>query len=442
LDGISTIVSSEKIRTHIMADDPKLPFARGTILMAVDILSRKMTHAGFDRWLLELGLEGLSAGRDLGGLRARGNAVAKFALDYPEKETAEGLLVSEAIVRQAERELERSGHIEPGTIEDRFLEAVTRPDASNERASPDSALPGIRAFERRVVPSDVVRQIQRLFPGIQPGVRQRFFIAHSTHFRSILRMLDSIPGKLIVLPSSEFAELQTAAETMRNQIDWWQKHGDQACDSTPGSPGQDPVTLILSLLSKCSDDAPATQTLAAPKTAAPIADSELVSVERDKFVALEREMPRPRKFERRVFIVHGHDDGLRESVARFLERIGFEVIILHEQANKGRTLIEKFERHGDVGYVVVLLTPDDFGGKVGDTSTSRARQNVLLEWGYFIGRVGRERVCALMKGEVELPSDVVGIVWERFDELGHWQRKLAKELENAGFSIDWKTAMS
>jgi hypothetical protein len=145
------------------------------------------------------------------------------------------------------------------------------------------------------------------------------------------------------------------------------------------------------------------------------------------------ELKRPRK----VFIVHGHDDAPREAVARFLERIGFEVIILHERANRGKTIIEKFEANSDVGFVVVLLTPDDIGGPKAGPPVQRVRQNVILEWGYFIGRLGRERVCALKKGDLELPSDIIGIVWEAFDEHGAWKVKLAKELEAADFTIEW-----
>lgn len=115
-------------------------------------------------------------------------------------------------------------------------------------------------------------------------------------------------------------------------------------------------------------------------------------------------------FSSKVFIVHGHDDGARESVARFLERMGLEAIILHEQANQGRTIIEKVVAHSDVGFAVVLLTPDDEGCVKGGTPELRARQNVLLELGYFIGRLGRERVCALKSGELEIPSDFAGVV--------------------------------
>jgi Predicted nucleotide-binding protein containing TIR-like domain len=131
----------------------------------------------------------------------------------------------------------------------------------------------------------------------------------------------------------------------------------------------------------------------------------------------------------KVFVVHGHDGEMRETVARFIEKVGLAGIILHERPNKGRTIIEKFEANGDVGFVVVLLTPDDEGGKIGGAAQKRARQNVILEWGYFIGRLGRSRVCALKKGDVELPSDILGIVRETFDEHGAWKHKLAKELE-------------
>ncbi len=143
---------------------------------------------------------------------------------------------------------------------------------------------------------------------------------------------------------------------------------------------------------------------------------------------------------RRVFVVHGHDDAAREAVARFLERMGFEAIVLHERANRGGTIIEKFEANSDVGYAVVLLTPDDEGAKTGFTANPRARQNVIFEWGYFVGRLGREHVFALKKGNVELPSDIQGWVWEVLDEYGAWRQKLAKELEAAGFSIDWSKA--
>ena len=142
---------------------------------------------------------------------------------------------------------------------------------------------------------------------------------------------------------------------------------------------------------------------------------------------------------RKVFVVHGHDEGARESVARFLEKLGFKAIILHEQANQGRTIIEKIEANSDVSFAVVLLTGDDEGRKKGgDEMRSRARQNVILELGYFVGILGREHVCALKRGDVEIPSDFGGVVYEQFDDNGGWKAALGKELEAAGHSIDWK----
>jgi predicted nucleotide-binding protein len=146
----------------------------------------------------------------------------------------------------------------------------------------------------------------------------------------------------------------------------------------------------------------------------------------------------------KVFVVRGHDEGTRESVARFIGNLGLTPIILHEQASQGRTVVEKLERHGDVGYAVILLTPDDVGGKMGtspDDLLPRARQNVIMELGYFLGRLGRERVCALHRGELELPSDYMGVVYISFDSEGGWRLTLAKELKEAGFNVDMNRAL-
>lgn len=113
-----------------------------------------------------------------------------------------------------------------------------------------------------------------------------------------------------------------------------------------------------------------------------------------------------------VFLVHGRDEGAREKVARFLERLNLKPVVLHEQPNKGRTIIEKFEDYARVGFAVVLLTPDDIGKLKDDEGDfePRARQNVILELGCFIGQLGRERVCALVKKGVEWPSDYDGVL--------------------------------
>jgi len=150
-------------------------------------------------------------------------------------------------------------------------------------------------------------------------------------------------------------------------------------------------------------------------------------------------VPLQRADSRKVFVVHGHDAETKESTARFLERLGLEPIILHEQASAGRTIIEKFEMYSeDVAFAVVLLTPDDVGSTVDDPSNlrKRARQNVIMELGYFMGRLGRTRVCALYKGDVELPSDYQGVLYIEIDAAGAWKAKLAQEFVEAKMSID------
>jgi predicted nucleotide-binding protein len=144
---------------------------------------------------------------------------------------------------------------------------------------------------------------------------------------------------------------------------------------------------------------------------------------------------------RKIFIVHGHDNAPREAVARFLDRCGFISVILHEQANQGNTIIEKFEAHSDVGFAVVLLTPDDVGGPKSGPTSPRARQNVILELGYFIGRLGRSKVCAMKVGELELPSDIFGVVWTPFDGNEGWKASLARELQASGYPVDWNKVM-
>ncbi len=140
--------------------------------------------------------------------------------------------------------------------------------------------------------------------------------------------------------------------------------------------------------------------------------------------------------------MHGQDTGARDAVARFLDSVGFQSVILHEQANRGLTVIEKVEANSDVGFAVVLLTPDDMGNLKGGIPVPRPRQNVVLELGYFIGKLGRNKVCALKRGDMEIPSELAGIVWEVMDDNGAWKQALARELRAAGHVVDWNKVMN
>lgn len=143
-----------------------------------------------------------------------------------------------------------------------------------------------------------------------------------------------------------------------------------------------------------------------------------------------------------VFVIHGRDNEAKETVARFLTRLALTPVILHEQPNQGRTIIEKFERNAQVGFAVALLTPDDVGSLKNEEKNlkPRARENVVFELGYFLGRLGRERVCALTKGNVEPPSDYDGVAYISLDD-GGWKMELIRELRNVGFEVDANRAL-
>jgi len=141
----------------------------------------------------------------------------------------------------------------------------------------------------------------------------------------------------------------------------------------------------------------------------------------------------------KVFIVHGHDEALKLDVARTLERADFEPIILHEQASRGMTIIEKIEAYTDVVYAVVLYTPCDLGRSKNegiDCEQQRARQNVVFEHGYLISKLGRNRVSALVKSEIETPSDVSGIIYIKIDNSNSWKTELAKNMQSEGLHVD------
>jgi predicted nucleotide-binding protein len=149
------------------------------------------------------------------------------------------------------------------------------------------------------------------------------------------------------------------------------------------------------------------------------------------------------KSSRKIFVVHGHDNETKQTVARFLEKLGLEAVILHERSNAGMTLIEKFEQNADVAYAVVLMTPDDIGAAKSDAKTlkARARQNVVFELGYFMGKLGRKKVAAILRGAIERPSDYDGIIYIAYDFNDGWKLLLAKELKEAGLDVDLNAVM-
>lgn len=140
----------------------------------------------------------------------------------------------------------------------------------------------------------------------------------------------------------------------------------------------------------------------------------------------------------RVFVVHGRDDKAKLEVRVFLEQLDLDPVILDEQPSGGQTVIEKFEEHTDVDFAVVLLTPDDRGKLAGssDEPQPRARQNVIFEFGFFVGKLGRPRVCVLHKGKVDIMSDYHGVIYIPLDDAGGWKLKLATEIKNAGINVD------
>lgn len=146
----------------------------------------------------------------------------------------------------------------------------------------------------------------------------------------------------------------------------------------------------------------------------------------------------------KVFIVHGHDQGLKTDVERFLHEIGLVPVVLHRDADEGATIIEKFEKHSDVGYAFILLSPDEISytvdqiGKPEDEKTIeyRARPNVIFEFGYFVGKLGRNRVCCLHKGNVKVPSDLDGLIYKKIDSsIDDQAYSIIKELKVAGYKI-------
>jgi predicted nucleotide-binding protein len=147
---------------------------------------------------------------------------------------------------------------------------------------------------------------------------------------------------------------------------------------------------------------------------------------------------------KKVFVVLGRDEIAKTNLEVFLHEVGLEPIVLHRQADEGMTIIEKFEKHSDVGYAFILLTPDEVAYLAAEeskpdaerTKEFRARPNVIFEFGYFVGKLGRSRVCCLYTGTVSLPSDVSGMIYKRYEKsIEEVAYSVIKDLKASGYAI-------
>lgn len=174
-----------------------------------------------------------------------------------------------------------------------------------------------------------------------------------------------------------------------------------------------------------------------------------LNIKKDSFGELKKQTMRGSSItlSNKIFVVHGHDHALKTEVESFLSDIGLEPIILHKKPDEGQTIIEKFEKHSDVGYAFILLTPDEIAytieqDKLNDAERKkekRARPNVIFEFGYFVGKLGRNRVCCLYRGDIELPSDLGGLLYKKIDNKFSTQAfEIMKELKAAGYQVKIK----
>lgn len=158
-------------------------------------------------------------------------------------------------------------------------------------------------------------------------------------------------------------------------------------------------------------------------------------------VISEQSVATPPKPRSKVFIVHGRDNEAKQEVSRFIESLGLDVIILHEQASSGMTIIEKIEHYSsEADFAVVLYTACDHGRGIHETRTNprnRARQNVVFEHGYLMAKIGRKNVCALVKDDIETPNDISGVVYVPLDPTGGWKMELSKELKVCGYQLSY-----
>lgn len=163
--------------------------------------------------------------------------------------------------------------------------------------------------------------------------------------------------------------------------------------------------------------------------------SVLESISETLNLGLDDDVPEiTKQTSNKVFIVHGRAEVVNQEVARTIEKLGLDAIIMREKPNSGKTIIEKFEEYAkDVNFAVILLTADD---KIEGEDTFRARQNVIFEMGYFMGALGRPNVMCMLQENVEKPGDIDGVVYTMIDKAGVWKYSLLKELKACGYDVD------
>jgi len=143
------------------------------------------------------------------------------------------------------------------------------------------------------------------------------------------------------------------------------------------------------------------------------------------------------KYTKKIFIVHGRDAHFKDTLVDILKKMDFEPVVLQDEPSKSLTIIEKLERDTDqIGFGFVLYTPDDKGHLISDNPRNRARQNVIFEHGLLIGLLGRKRTCAIVNGDIEVPSDIKGMLYENITDIRKESLKIAKVLKEAGYKVD------
>ncbi len=130
-------------------------------------------------------------------------------------------------------------------------------------------------------------------------------------------------------------------------------------------------------------------------------------------------------------------------MSSFLITLGLKPIILNELPLHGETIIENIENYSDTEFAIILMTGDDLGrSKKEAKSKRRARQNVILELGYFLAKLGRNNISIICENGIELPSDINGILYIIYSDSNSWKLRLANELSSRGFKVDLNKLIS